>query len=110
MIPASCGPFSNRALFLALLALFGLGIGAIIRHSAGAIATFVGCTLLVPVLLHNVAGNPARFMPVMLLGNSVAAVVRVNDALSSPVALLLMGLYAALALVVGLALLVRRDA
>lgn len=100
----------ESGLFLALLALFGLGIGAIIRHSAGAIATFVGCTLLVPVLLHNVAGNPARFMPVMLLGNSVAAVVRVNDALSSPVALLLMGLYAALALVGAAALLVRRDA
>ena len=74
--------------FLGLLALFGIGIGAIIRHSAGAIATFVGCTLLLPLLLHNVAGDPSRFMPVMLLGNSVAAVVPVSGALSSAAALL----------------------
>jgi ABC-2 type transport system permease protein len=96
--------------FLALLALFGVGIGAIIRHSAGAIATFVGCTLLLPLVLHDVAGNPDRFMPVMLLGNSVAAVQPVVGALTSTTALLLMALYAALALTVGAALLGRRDA
>ncbi len=95
--------------FLALLALFGLGIGAIIRHSAGSIAVFVGCTLLVPLILHNVAGNPSRFMPVMLLGNSVGAVVPVFGALSSTAAFLLMALYAAIALAVGAAFLSRRD-
>ena len=90
--------------------MFGVGIGAIIRHSAGAIATFVGCTLLLPLVLHDVAGNPDRFMPVMLLGNSVAAVTPVVAALTSTTALLLMALYAALALTVGAALLGRRDA
>ncbi len=100
----------ESAVFLGLLALFGVGIGAIIRHSAGAIATFVGCTLLLPLILHNVAGNPSRFMPVLLLGNSVAAVVHVSGAPSSTVALLLMTLYAAIALAVGAALLARRDA
>jgi hypothetical protein len=60
---------------LALLALFGLGIGAIIRHSAGAIATFVGCTLLLPAHLHPVAGNPSRFTPQMIYANSVAVAV-----------------------------------
>ncbi len=96
--------------FLALLALFGLGIGAIIRHSAGSIAVFVGCTLLVPLLLHNVAGNPSRFMPVMLLANSVAAVVPVSDALSGTAAFLLMALYTAVALALGATYLNRRDA
>ena len=96
--------------FLALLALFGVGIGAIVRHSAGGIATFVGCTLLLPLLLHNVAGNPSRFMPVLLLGNSVAAVVPVSGAVSATTALLLMALYAAVALTVGAVLLARRDA
>ena len=106
--PRSATRASLRALvesgaFLALLALFGLGIGAIIRHSAGAIAIFVGCTLLLPVLLHNVAGNPSRFMPVMLLGNSVAAVVPATGALSSTAAFLLMALYCAIALAAGAA-------
>ncbi|MGO9857538.1 MAG: ABC transporter permease [Acidimicrobiales bacterium] len=96
--------------FLALLALFGMGIGATIRHSAGAIAAFVGCTLLLPILLHNVDGDPSRFMPAMLLGNSVAAVVPVFDALSSTAAILLMAFYAAVALAVGGTLLARRDA
>jgi ABC-2 type transport system permease protein len=100
----------ESAAFLGLLALFGVGIGAIIRHSAGAIATFVGCTLLLPLILHNVAGNPSRFMPVLLLGNSVAAVVPISGALSSTAALLLMTLYAGVALAVGAALLARRDA
>ena len=108
--PNVLGALLGSAGFLALGALFGLGIGAIIRHSAGAIATFVGCTLLLPVLLHNVPGNPSRFMPVMLLGNSVAAVVPFNDALSGRTGFLLMALYTAVALAVGAALVVRRDA
>ena len=40
--PNVLGALLGSAGFLALGALFGLGIGAIIRHSAGAIATFVG--------------------------------------------------------------------
>ena len=49
--------------FLALLALLGLGLGLIIRHTAGAIATFVGVTFLLPLLLSAVPGNPGRFTP-----------------------------------------------
>ena len=108
--PNVLGALLGSAGFLALGALFGLGIGAIIRHSAGAIATFVGCTLLLPVLVHNVPGDPSRFMPVMLLGNSVAAVVPFHDALSGRTGFLLMALYTAVALAVGAALVIRRDA
>ncbi len=108
--PNVLGALLGSAGFLALGALFGLGIGAIIRHSAGAIATFVGCTLLLPVLLHNVPGDPSRFMPVILLGNSVAAVVPVYNALSGRTGFLLMGLYTVLALALGAAAVTRRDA
>lgn len=100
----------ESAAYLALLALFGLGIGAIIRHSAGAIATFVGCTLLLPVILHEVAGNPNRFLPETIYANSVAAVVPQTDALTSTEGFLLMVAYALLALFVGGAVLNRRDA
>jgi hypothetical protein len=108
--PNVLGALLGSAGFLALGALFGLGIGAIIRHSAGAIATFVGCTLLLPVLVHNVPGNPGRFMPVMLLGNSVAAVVPLNNALSGRTAFLLMALYTAATLAVAAVVVARRDA
>jgi ABC-2 type transport system permease protein len=108
--PNVLGALLGSAGFLALGTLFGLGIGAIIRHSAGAIATSVGCTLLLPVLVHNVPGDPGRFMPVMLLGNSVAAVVPIDNALSGRIGLLLMALYTLVALAVGATAVARRDA
>lgn len=96
--------------FLALVALFGLGIGAIIRHSAGAIATFVGCTLLLPVVLDGVAGHPDRFLPEPIYANSVAAVVQQPHALSSTQGFLLMTAYTLVALLAGTWVLHRRDA
>jgi hypothetical protein len=98
------------SLFYALLSLFGFGLGAIIRHTAGAITTFYGCTLLVTLLLQSVPGNPGRFTPVMIFGNSVAAVVHHGNALSSTAGFLLMTLYTAAVVVAGGVLLARRDA
>ena len=46
----------------------------------------------------------------MLLGNSVAAVVPVGNALSGRTGFLLMALYTAVALAVGAAVVARRDA
>ena len=51
------------SLFFALLCLFGFGLGAVIRHTAGAIATFYGCTLLTALILQSVPGNPGTLHP-----------------------------------------------
>jgi ABC-2 type transport system permease protein len=98
--------------YLALLGMFGLGLGVIIRHSAGAIAAFVGATLLLPVLLQtlNAHGNPARFTPEQILANSVADVVHQPGQLSPGVGFLLMVGYCVAVLVIGAILLTRRDA
>jgi hypothetical protein len=96
--------------YLALLALFGLAIGAIIRHSAGAIATFVGCTLLLPIIMLEVPGHMNRFLPEPIYASSVATVVPQGDALTSTEGFLVMAAYAAVALLVGAVLLARRDA
>jgi ABC-2 type transport system permease protein len=98
--------------YLALLGMFGLGLGVIIRHSAGAIAAFVGATLLLPVLLQPLAahGNPGRFTPEAILANSVAAVVHQPGQLSPGVGFLLMVGYCVAALGLGALLLTRRDA
>jgi ABC-2 type transport system permease protein len=98
--------------YLALLGMFGLALGVIIRHSAGAIAAFVGLTLLLPAVLQplNAMGNPARFAPEAILANSVAAVVPQSNQLSPTVGFLLMALYVAVALGLGAVVLVRRDA
>jgi ABC-2 type transport system permease protein len=96
--------------FLALLALFALGIGLIVRHTAGAIATFVGCTLLLPVLLQQLGNDVQRYAPMNIFANSVAVTVPQDGQLSAGVGFLLMAAYAAAALGLGIALLVRRDA
>ncbi len=98
--------------YLALLGMFGLGLGVIIRHTAGAITTFVGVIFLLPVLLQplHAHSNPGRFTPEPILANSVAAVVRQPGQVSPGVGFALMCLYCAVTLGVGMLLLHRRDA
>jgi ABC-2 type transport system permease protein len=96
--------------FLALFALLGLGIGTAIRHTAGAIAAFVGCTLLASILLSSISQNIARFAPELIFANSVAAVVRQPHSLSVTIGVVLMLTYCAGALGLGALLLHRRDA
>jgi len=97
--------------FLALFALLGPGLGAIIRHTAGAIAAFAGVTLLLPILLHGISGDPARYAPEIIFANSVSAVVAQQaGALSATIGTVLMVMYCAAALIMGAAVLNRRDA
>jgi hypothetical protein len=97
---------------LALLGMFGLGLGVIIRNTAGAIAAYVGCIFLVPAILQplNADGDPGRFAPLAILANSVAAVVRQTGQLSWSTGFLFMVLYCAGALGIGAMVLMRRDA
>ena len=98
--------------FLALFALLGLGLGAIIRHTAGAIAAFTGVTLLLPdPAPRRSRGTRARYAPEIIFGNSVSAVVaqQAGD-LSATIGTVFMVTYCAAALIVGGAVLNRRDA
>jgi ABC-2 type transport system permease protein len=98
--------------FLALLGMFGLGLGVIIRNTAGAIAAYVGFLFLLPLLLQslNAHGTPERFTPLAILANSVAAVVRQPHELSATTGFVLMVIYSAVTLGIGAVLLIRRDA
>ena len=96
--------------YLALVALFGLGIGTIVRHTAGAIATFVGVTLLLPILLQHGNGSPGRFTPEVIYANSVASVVHQPGFFSATVGFLLMTAYTVAVIWLGAVLLQRRDA
>ena len=105
----------GSALCLAALTVFALGIGAILRHTAGAI-TVVIAAILVPLIASNFL--PDRFdVPLerfSLLGASLAVqqtVQRGDDIPASPGAgLLVVGVYGAAAFVVALFLIGRRDA
>jgi ABC-2 type transport system permease protein len=96
--------------FLALLALFALGVGVAVRHTAGALAVYAGAVLLVTVIFQRLSQDIARFAPENIFAGSVASVVPQPHELSAPVGFLVMALYAAVALGLGATLLLRRDA
>jgi ABC-2 type transport system permease protein len=64
-------------LYLTLLGLLGMGLGTIIRHTAGAIAAFVGILLIVPALLAafplSVQNAVSKYEP-MSIGNTMSTV------------------------------------
>jgi ABC-2 type transport system permease protein len=97
--------------FLALFALLGLGLGVVIRHTAGAIALFAGVTFLIPILFNSISHNIARFAPELIFANSVTTTVdQHTNALSVTMGVVCMVAYCAAALGFGAVLLNRRDA
>jgi len=96
--------------FLVLMGLFGLGVGAIIRRSGAAVAAYAGVAVVLPSLLGAFPGDLWRFGPITILANSVGAVRILPGALSPWTGFAAMAAYTAVALAVGTVLLVRRDA
>jgi ABC-type transport system involved in multi-copper enzyme maturation permease subunit len=97
--------------FLALFALLGLGLGVIIRHTAGAIALFAGVTFLIPILFDSISHHISRFAPELIFANSITTTVdQHNGALSVTMGVVCMVAYCAAALGLGAVLLNRRDA
>ena len=95
---------------LAMLAILGLGFGFLIRHTAGALATFAGATFLLPLILQRLPGDPSRYTPIPIMANSLSATVSHPGRVSVLTGLLLIVLYAVVVLGVGAARLLRRDA
>lgn len=97
--------------YLAIIALTGLGIGAIVRHGAAAVATLVGGLFVLPILTGAAGRGVARFMPELIAGNSLAAVKPVDGFTWSPwLELVIAAMYPVVLLGAGCWLLVRRDA
>jgi ABC-2 type transport system permease protein len=101
-----------------LIGLLGLGLGAIIRHTAAAIAVLVAGVFLIGLILGAAARGLAAYLPVFIIGNSLtttkppscAGAAQCVHFLSPWTGLALLSLYAAVALAVGCWLFVRRDA
>jgi ABC-2 type transport system permease protein len=97
----------------ALIALISLGLGAIIRHTAGAICALVGLVFVLPLSLFAL-GRPVRdtaqkFLP-DTMRNSLTAVKPVAHLLSPGLSFGVLCGYAMLALAAGAWALARRDA
>ncbi|MFI6345757.1 ABC transporter permease [Streptomyces sp. NPDC050560] len=98
-------------LYLPMIGLIGVGLGALVRHTAGALAGLVGVTLVLPAMAAGFTGTTvARFFPTLIAGNSLAVSRPLHDMLSPWAGLGLMCLYTALALAAGAVVIGRRDA
>lgn len=70
----------------ALIGLIGLGLGALIRHTAGAISAVVGVLFVLPLILvplgTSIQNSVGQFMPMLIAENSLTAVKPVAHSLS----------------------------
>ena len=91
------------------LGLMGAAIGAAVRRSAGAIGVYVAVVFLLPLVLAKASEDLARLTPLMLLANSIAAVVHQTESASPVLALVLFTSYTAAIIVLAAVVVSRRD-
>jgi len=100
--------------YLGLIALIGLGIGAIVRRSAAGIAVITGLIFVLPpvtlALPESAQHSVQRFFPEIIAENSLTVIKPVAHSLSAWAGLGMLCLYAAVLLGAGGWLLARRDA
>jgi len=98
----------------ALIALIALGLGAVIRHTAGAISAVAGILFVLPLILlpmgTSIQNSVGQFLPMLIAENSMTAVKPVAHSLSPGIGFGMLCGYAAVALVAGGWALARRDA
>jgi hypothetical protein len=104
---------TGAALYLTVLGLFGLGLGAIIRSSTGAVATLMGVlfvpSLIVTLLPHSWQDTIGAYLP-MDAGETIITVHHQAHTLQAWPGFGVFCLYAAAALAAGFFLIRHRDA
>jgi ABC-type transport system involved in multi-copper enzyme maturation permease subunit len=104
----------GAALYLTLIGLLGVGLGFLIRNTAGAIATLFGIVLVAP-LLANALPTPystdiSKYLP-LNAGSQILTTINPDPNMLSPWAGIgVTALYAIAALIAGAVILNRRDA
>jgi hypothetical protein len=102
-----------------VIGLLGLGLGAIIRHSAAAVGVLVAGVYVLAQVIGFIAHGAAAYMPILIVENSLSTTKAVTcgtdgascpDFLSAWAGLGALSLYAVIALTVGGWLLAKRDA
>jgi ABC-type transport system involved in multi-copper enzyme maturation permease subunit len=103
----------GAALYVTLVGIFALGIGAIVRNTAGGIAAFAGIFFVLPPLMEVLPTNWNNAISQYLPGNAGRQLFSLHNADHSLTPLaggLLMVAYCVAAVAIAAVLLVRRDA
>jgi len=100
------------AVYLMLVGIFALGIGAIVRNTAGAIATFAGIFFVIPPLMNILPSNwnhaISKYLP-SEAGRQLFSIIHDANSLSPTAGGFLFAGYCALTLAIAAVLLIRRD-
>jgi ABC-2 type transport system permease protein len=111
--PAVLRAVFGGGLYLTAVGLLGFGLGAAIRHTAGALSSFFGIlfalTAIVDLLPTNWRNDIIEYLP-LNAGSQILVTSHAHDALGAWQGLGVFCLYAVAALVAGAAVLTSRDA
>jgi ABC-type transport system involved in multi-copper enzyme maturation permease subunit len=102
----------GAALFLTVMGLFGLGLGAIVRNTAAGIALLAGIVFVLPPIVGLLPSSVSDSINPYLPSNAGGAVWTINpdpNTLSPWVGLALFAGYAAVAIAIAAILMTRRD-
>jgi ABC-type transport system involved in multi-copper enzyme maturation permease subunit len=106
------GAVLGSALYLTLVGLLGLGLGAILRNTAAGIAAFAGIMFVIPPLVSILPASTANAIDPYLPSNAGSAIMKIGQqahSLAPWVGLAVFAGYAALAIAVAAFTLRRRD-
>ncbi len=109
--PGTLRAVLGAGLYLTVVGLLGFGIGALIRHSAGALSAFFGVLFVPSVIVDLLPASwhdAINYMPANA-GSQIFAVQHSSGALSPWAGFGVFCGYAAIALVAGAVLMLRRD-
>ena len=103
----------GAGVYLMIIALLGLGLGFVLRSTAGGIATLVGVVLILPLLAQALptpySTDVTKYLP-LSAGTQIISVHQDSSALSPWTGIAVAAAYALAALAAGLYVLQRRDA
>jgi ABC-type transport system involved in multi-copper enzyme maturation permease subunit len=111
--PGALRAVTEDGLYLCLLGLLALGLGAILRSTPAAVSTYVSLLLILPIIIGllptPIPDDVQRFLP-LDIGHSIVARVANQHDFSPGVGLIFLVIYTLVSLCAGGLLLIRRDA